>query len=98
MTRDDTIATLRRSEAKLRSRGVRHAALFGSIARGTARPDSDIDIIIDIEPDVVGDIYAYVGLKTFIAKLFPGPVDVVNRASLKTHLRLPVEADGVHAF
>ena len=98
MNRDEIVDTLRRSEAALRSRGVLHAALFGSVARDMAGPDSDIDIIIDIEPDLVEDIYAYVGLKTFIAQLFSGPVDVVDRAALKPHLRAPAKADGIYAF
>ena len=34
----------------LRRRGIRHLALFGSLARGDDRPDSDIDIAVDIEP------------------------------------------------
>ena len=63
MDSGDVIDTLRRHEQDLRSRGVRHAALFGSVARGTAGPASDIDIMIDIEPEAVRDVYAYVGLK-----------------------------------
>jgi predicted nucleotidyltransferase len=44
MKAEDAIATLRKYEAALRARGVIHAALFGSIARGDNRSDSDIDI------------------------------------------------------
>jgi uncharacterized protein len=44
MNRYDALETLRRSERALRERGVKHAALFGSVARGDHRPDSDIDI------------------------------------------------------
>ena len=40
--RDQVIATLRAHERELRQRGVRHAALFGSVARKQARPASDI--------------------------------------------------------
>jgi predicted nucleotidyltransferase len=46
MDRQDIIARLRENEAALRSRGVTHAALFGSRARGNARPDSDTDMMI----------------------------------------------------
>jgi uncharacterized protein len=98
MKSQDVIATLKRHEQDLRARGVRHAALFGSVARGTARPDSDIDIMIDIEPETVRDVYAYVGLKNYIADLFTGTVDVVNREALRPHLRPPAEGDAVYAF
>jgi predicted nucleotidyltransferase len=46
----DIIATLRRHEAELHRQGVTHAALFGSTARGDASPHSDIDILIDLDP------------------------------------------------
>lgn len=96
MVRQQIIAILRENEAALRARGVEHAALFGSRARGDARPDSDFDIMIDIDPEAARDIYAYVGLKSFIAKLFNGSVDVVNRAYLKPYVRPPAEAEAIH--
>ena len=98
MNRDDVIQRLRACEPELRARGVWHAALFGSIARGTGTVASDIDIMLDIDVDVVGDIYDYVGLKEYVAGLFPGPVDVVNRAGLKSYLRIPTEAEAFCAF
>ncbi len=41
MNREEIIARLRENETALRARGVAHAALFGSRARGDERPDSD---------------------------------------------------------
>ncbi|MBV9517278.1 MAG: nucleotidyltransferase domain-containing protein, partial [Hyphomicrobiales bacterium] len=51
MDRLEILAKLRDNAPALRSRGVKHAALFGSHARGDAQPDSDIDILIEIEPE-----------------------------------------------
>jgi predicted nucleotidyltransferase len=98
MNGQDIIATLRANEKSLRARGIRHAALFGSVARGTAGQESDIDIMIEIDSEAVQDVYAYVGLKNYVAKLFTGPVDVIDRAALKPHVRPPAEADAVYAF
>jgi predicted nucleotidyltransferase len=99
MDRDEIIATLRVCEQDLRTRGVRHAALFGSTARGTAGSRSDIDIMIDIDHATVRDVYTYVGLAQHIAALFPADkVDVVNRNALKSFVRPPAEADAVYAF
>jgi len=50
MDRQQVIATLRAHEEELRRRGVRHAALFGSVARGEAISTSDIDILIELQP------------------------------------------------
>ena len=98
MDKHGIIARLRENEAALRARGVTHAALFGSRARGDDRPDSDIDIMIEIEPEAVQDVYAYVGLKSCIAELFTEPVDVVDREALKPYVRPPVESEAVYAF
>jgi uncharacterized protein len=95
---EQVIAKLRAQEAALRARGVEHLMLFGSRARGTQNSGSDIDVMVDIAPDAVKDIYAYVGLKNFIAGLFDEPVDVVARAFLKPHVRGTAEADAVHVF
>ena len=58
MDRRDIIAILRENEAPLRQRGVRHAALFGSCARGEQRPDSDVDIMIEVDPAATKDYIA----------------------------------------
>jgi predicted nucleotidyltransferase len=98
MNRAEALETLRRSEPALRSRGVRHAALFGSVARGNSRADSDIDIMVEIDPDVRMTVFDYVDLKEYIAGLFEGPVDVVNRDALKSYVRPAATADAVYAF
>ena len=98
MNKQDILDRLKENERALRERGVVHAALFGSRARGDNRPDSDIDIMIEIEPEAVQDIYAYVGLKDYIAELFVGSVDVVDRNALKPYLRPVAEGDAVYAF
>jgi uncharacterized protein len=98
MDRDRIIATLRAHEAELQRLGVRHAALFGSVARGDAGPDSDIDIAIELDEEALPDLYAYAGMKRYIAGLFPRPVDVVDRAALKPHIRPLADKDLLCAF
>jgi uncharacterized protein len=98
MDSEDVIAILRRHESALRARGIRHAAVFGSIARGDTRPDSDVDILVEFEPGAEGSIYDYMRLKDYIAGLFERPVDVIDRDALKPHLRAPSARDAVYAF
>jgi uncharacterized protein len=98
MNGPDAIAILRQSEPALRERGVLHAALFGSVARGESHSGSDVDIIVEIDPDARITIFDYVELKEYIANLFDEPVDVVNRDGLKSYLAPAATADAVYAF
>jgi predicted nucleotidyltransferase len=98
MNPEDIIARLRENEAALRARGVAHAALFGSRARGDARPDSDTDVMIEIDPEAHVGVWGYVGLKEYIATLFDGPVDVVDREALKSYVAPAATADVIYAF
>ena len=98
MNRQEILDRLRENERSLRDRGVTHAALFGSRARGDNRSDSDTDIMIEVDPEADMSVYDYVGLKRYIASLFDGPVDVVNRDGLKPYVRPDATADAVYAF
>lgn len=98
MNRQEIIARLRENEAPLRARGVAHATLFGSRARGDDRPDSDTDIMVELDPGAHLGVWGYAGLKDYIATLFDGPVDVVNREALKPYVKPAATADAIYAF
>ena len=98
MNAQTAIAILRRHESDLRSRGVLHAAVFGSVARGENRPTSDLDILVEFKTGSEGTIYDYVRFKEYVAGLFDVPVDVIDRAALKPHLRVPAARDAKYAF
>jgi uncharacterized protein with HEPN domain/predicted nucleotidyltransferase len=70
MNGQEIVARLRANQPALRAHGVRHAALFGSRARGDNRPDSDIDIMIEFDPLAHVTVFNYAGLKDYIAGLF----------------------------
>jgi predicted nucleotidyltransferase len=98
MNREEILARLRENEAALRNWGVAHAALFGSRGRGDQRPESDTDIMIEFDPAARITVFDYAGLKDYIAALFDGRVDVVNRDGLKPYVKPAATTDAIYAF
>jgi len=94
----ETVALLQAHQAELHQRGVRHAAVFGSVARGEARPDSDTDILIELDPAHPLGLFAYASLTRYIADVVGAPTDVVNRHTLKAQLRERIVREAVDAF
>lgn len=96
--RDDILRTLKTHESELREMGVDHISLFGSCSRQEERPESDIDLLIDLNIKKPIDLFAYAGLKSHITGLFDRSVDVVDRAALKKRLKGAVEKEAIYAF
>ncbi len=71
--------------------GVSNVRVFGSVARGQAGPESEVDFLIDLEPgrtlfDLGGFLYE-------VRELLGVPVDVVPEKSLRKHIRPSVLRD-----
>jgi predicted nucleotidyltransferase len=99
MTRQEALDILIANRDALRARGVQHAALFGSVARGEAGPESDLDILIDLDPQAKLGIFQYAGIRRYISELFAtDSIDIVDRAALKPHVRPSAESDAIYAF
>ncbi len=95
---DDVLATLRTHESELRRLGVSHAAVFGSVARGEASAESDIDVLVELDQNRPMGIFEYARLKLYINEILNGVGDVVNRRTLKPLLRDSILREAVHAF
>ena len=97
-TIQSVLDTLRAHENELRRLGVSHAAVFGSVARGEARSDSDVDVLVELDRDRPMGIFEYARLKLYVNEILNGAGDVVNRRTLKPLLRDSVLRDAIHAF
>ena len=99
LTLPQALAILRAHRAELEARGIRHAALFGSLARGEAGPDSDVDVLIDFDPELKMGVYEYVGHQMFVSDMFAQQkIDVVGIDSLRPEILPNVERDAIYAF
>jgi uncharacterized protein len=92
------IETLRHHRDELRARGVLHAAVIGSTARGEARDASDIDVLVQLDPENMPTLFAYAGIKLFLDEVFGRETDLVDEATLKPLVRRAAMRDAVDAF
>ena len=73
--------------------GARNVRVFGSVARGDARPDSDLDILVDMEPG--RSLFDLGGLLYDLQKLLGVEVDVVTEKGLRPRIRAQVLQEAV---
>jgi predicted nucleotidyltransferase/DNA-binding XRE family transcriptional regulator len=73
--------------------GVSNLRVFGSVARGEDRPDSDVDLLVDLPPGI--GLFALGRLEDELASILDAPVDVVPAGDLKTGVRARVESEQV---
>ena len=100
MQREEAIRRLKACEPALRIRGVAHLSLFGSVARGDPRPDSDLDVLIDLSPEAEPrfSLLDQAGIHVLLSDAFGRNVDVVLRRALRAPMRARVEPDEVPVF
>jgi len=98
MKRDDAIARLKAAEPGLRARGVRHLALFGSVARGDSRADSDIDVLIDVDRTAKFSLLDRAGVINTLTDSLGCAVDVVRRDLLPDSSLSRILPDSVDVF
>jgi predicted nucleotidyltransferase len=94
MTREELLALLAQHKPVLAERfGVKRLALFGSFARGSAREDSDVDVLVDFgEPPTPKALF---GAQFYIEDLVGRPVDLVTESALRREFRPYVERDAI---
>ena len=73
--------------------GARNVRVFGSLAHGEARPDSDVDILITLEPE--RSLLDLVALKQDLKDLLGCKVDVVTEAAVSPYIRPQMLRDAV---
>jgi predicted nucleotidyltransferase len=66
---------------------ISELALFGSRARGTAAPDSDVDLLVTFEPDAPWSTLDIVDLREELASLFERPVDLIEERAIRNPYR-----------
>ncbi|MBF0093027.1 MAG: nucleotidyltransferase domain-containing protein [Alphaproteobacteria bacterium] len=89
---------LKATEPELRRRGVVHLSLFGSLARGEVRDDSDIDIAVEIEPGHSFSLIRMEDTRLLLQDVLGYPVDLGEVDSFRPSVREAFEHDQVRVF
>ncbi len=94
LTKQEALNRLSEPKNRLKDFHVRSLAIFGSVARNEARPDSDVDLVVEFEGASTFD--RYMSLKEFLEKALGCRVDLLTRKGIRPELRPYVEKDSVH--
>ena len=96
LSRERVIERLAASEVEIRALGVKRLALFGSVLRGAARPDSDVDILVQFFPGAK-TFSQFLALSELLEDRLRRRVELVTTESLSPFLgpRILAEAEDV---
>jgi len=94
-----TLEGLRRIGPQLGARGVEHAGVFGSVARGEAGVDSDIDVVVTPADGYRFDLVGLGAIQELLELTFPGRrVDLVAEPVVRPELQDALRRDRINAF
>ncbi|HEU0188487.1 MAG TPA: nucleotidyltransferase family protein [Gallionella sp.] len=95
MRKEEVLKLLTQHKPELIRRfGVTDLALFGSTVHDTARPDSDVDVLVSFDGPATAK--RYFGVQFYLEDLLGCPIDLVTDKALRPQLRPYIEASAIH--
>ena len=98
MTRDEIISAIRKNADVLKAKGVSKLAIYGSRVRGDNRPDSDIDVLVEVEPDASFSLLNLIGVEHVIEDATGLHAQATMRRSLPPTFAQRIADDIVEVF
>lgn len=96
MQRDRVLSILNANQAELQNFGVKSLEIFGSVARDEARPDSDVDCLVEFS--VEASLFDLFRVRHYLKDLLKCEVDLGTKDALREHLREPILKDVIRVF
>lgn len=98
MTREEVVAAIRGNAEAIKAEGVTGLSLFGSRARGDNRPESDIDVLIEVEPDESFSLLNLIGVEHIIQDATGLPAQATMRRSMPLRFAQRIADDILKVF
>ncbi|MCK5785826.1 MAG: nucleotidyltransferase family protein [Candidatus Sabulitectum sp.] len=94
----EIIEILRMNKALLHQFHVSSLSIFGSVARGDAGLDSDVDMLVEFEPGVAIGFFTFARLQSSLSDLVGRPVDLVTVDALHKALKHKILKEAIYAL
>lgn len=98
MDRSTVLAKLRASESELKAAGITRLSLFGSVARGDASFESDVDLMAEFDPEKQFSLLDMIRLENRLADILGVSVDLAPARAMKDRIRERATREAVLAF
>jgi predicted nucleotidyltransferase len=98
MDKSTVIAKLREYEPELKAAEIVRLSLFGSVARGEAPSQSDVDLMAEFDASKQFSLLEMVGLENRLADILGVRVDLTSARALKDRVRERATREAVLAF
>ena len=96
--RERVLHVLREAAPRLRARGITRLSLFGSMARGQARPASDVDLLIEVNPAASFGLSDLLDLREELGDLLGRPINFAFASEMRPWLQDWIEKDRIGIF
>ncbi|MEE8429854.1 MAG: nucleotidyltransferase family protein [Candidatus Desulfatibia sp.] len=93
----ETAALLQENHAVLKDHHVKALYLFGSIVRGEDKPGSDVDILVEFQPEVRVGLFGLARLQRRLSEILGRPVDLTTPDALHKALKDRIIKEAVRA-
>ncbi|OKO86713.1 nucleotidyltransferase domain-containing protein [Bradyrhizobium sp. AS23.2] len=98
MTRDEIIAAIRENADAIKGKGVSKLAIFGSQARDDYGPDSDIDVLVEIEPETSFSLLNLIDVEHIIEEATGLQAQATVRSTIAPHFAQRIADDILEVF
>lgn len=98
INREEIMRGLLKLRPRLRERGISRLAIFGSRARGTHRLDSDLDVLIDVRPNIEFSLIDLVGISHIIGDELGLQANMFVRRSLEPGIAATIRDEIIEVF